>query len=114
MSVAPAVNPKMSGKILAVQRLRRYGLEVDEAELMQSEAVDRAVDAAIAMLEEDPPPGSDVPVEAVMGYIEFTAEAAAFGAMTRVISGEDEMKREQIRGINGILKTIFNGLIVRR
>ncbi len=113
MSTISMASPQASGKVLALDRLRRYGVPFDDEELLQSKSVDRTVNTAVRMAEEQLGRGGR-DSRASIGYLEFTAEAAAFGAMTRAISGDDDMTAEEVRGLSSILRIIFDGLIVRR
>lgn len=113
MSTMSMASPQASGKLLALERLRRYGVPFDEEMLLHSESVDKTVNTAVGMAEEQLEPGGQN-LETSVGYLEFAAETAAFGAMTRVITGDHDMTVEEVRGLSSILKTIFDGLIVRR
>lgn len=98
--------PSQTGVSLAAERLRRYRVDFIEDEIVASDAVRRAVDTAVSMIEEEPAPG-----DMTIPLIEFTVEAVAFGAMTRAINHEPEMNAPQIRQIKDIIRIIFNDLL---
>jgi hypothetical protein len=98
--------PALTGVSLAVERLRRYNVEFNAEEIVETAAVRTAVDTVVRMIEEERAPG-----KMTIPLVEFTVEAVAFGAMTRVINEEPEMDRPQIQAIKNIIRFIFNDLL---
>lgn len=96
-------DPRMAGKILAIQRLQRYGIDHDEGQLLKSEVVDAAIEEALGSLR-----GSE-PLE----YVDYLAETVAFAAMAREISGDRSLGQELLMRIKDVLREVFDGLIYR-
>lgn len=99
-------SPAYKGASMAAARLQRYGVDFDEERILISDAVNRAVGTAVSMIEEEPAPG-----DMTRPLIEFTAEAVAFGAMTREINHEHEMDVKSISRIKDAIRFIFNDLL---
>lgn len=100
---ATEFDPRTAGKILAIQRLQRYGIDHDEEQLMKSDVVDAAIEEALKHLDGDEPPQ----------YVEYLAETVAFAAMAREISGDRNIGQELLMRIKDVLREVFDGLIYR-
>lgn len=96
-------DPRMAGKIRAIERLQYYGIYHDEGQLLKSEVVDSAIEEALGSLSGDEP----------MEYVEYLAETVAFAAMTREISGHGSVGQELLMRIKDVLREVFDGLIYR-
>jgi len=100
---ATEYDPRMAGKIRAIQRLQHYGVEHDEDQLMKSDVVDAAIEEALKHLEGDEPPQ----------FVEYLVETVAFAAMTREITGHGSLGQELLTRIKEVLREVFDGLIYR-
>ncbi len=100
---ATEFNPRMAGKIRAIQRLQHYRIDHDENQLMKSDVVDASIDEALSYLEGDESPQ----------YVEYLAETVAFAAMTREISGDRNLGQELLMRIKDICREVFDGLLYR-
>lgn len=96
-------DPRMAGKLLAIQRLQRYGIDHDEGQLLKSEVVDAAIEEALESSRGNEP----------LEYIEYLAETVAFAAMAREISGDRGIRQELLMRIKDVLREVFDGLIYR-